>query len=83
MSERQERVFGGVPAWLLVEYLVELGGEETDSTSVRGPGWSATVAALPGPAAAFSIGRVAVTIAGPEAERVMQELRQKALRGGG
>ena len=83
MSGGQEQVFGGVPAWLLVEYLKELGGEQADDASVRGRGWSATVAARPRPAGALSMGRVAVTIEGPEGKRVMEELRRKALRGGG
>jgi len=83
LSERQERVFGGVPAWLLVEYLVELGGQKSDERSIEGPGWTATATAAPRPAGGMGIGRVTVTIEGREAERVMEELRRKALRGGG
>lgn len=83
MSERQERVFGGVPAWLLEEYLVELGGQKRDEGSIEGPGWTATATTAPRPGGGVGIGRVTVTIEGREAERVMEELRRRALRGGG
>ena len=83
MSGPQEVVFGGVPAWLLAEYLAELGGRKSGATGVTGDGWSATLEAGAKPPGSLSIGRVRVTIAGPEAERVMQQLREKAQRGGG
>ena len=83
MSGPQEVVFGGVPAWLLAEYLVELGGQKSDVTGVTGDGWSATLVAGARPLGSLSIGRVTVTIAGQEARRVLQQLRKKAQRGGG
>jgi len=83
LSERQEEVFGGVPAWLLAEYLLDLGGLRSGNEAVRGDGWSATLQQAVRPPGSLSIGRVTVTIEGPGAEQVMLRLREKAERGGG
>jgi hypothetical protein len=82
VSERQEETFGGVPAWLLAEYLAELGGSGDDGLVV-GHGWRATIEAQRRPPGTMAIGRVRMSIEGPEAERVMEALRAKAQRGGG
>ena len=77
-----EVVFGGMPAWLLADYLVELGGTRTDAgAAVRGDGWRATL--TPAPTTPPAIARITVTIEGPHADDVMQQLRKKAQRGGG
>lgn len=83
MSEQAEQLFGGVPAWLLADYLVDLGGQRSQDSMVTGDGWRATLAANAKPPGAHSVGRVTVTIEGPEAKRIMEELRRKAQRGGG
>jgi hypothetical protein len=75
-------VFGGMPAWLLEAYLVELGGR-TDEGVVNGDGWQATLEARKPGRDAIGIGRVTVTIDGERASAVMEALRKKALRGGG
>ncbi len=74
-------VFGGMPAWLLETYLLELGGSRDDDGSIRSDGWRAhVIAALTAPPA---LGRVTVTIEGPGAASVLEQLRSKAQRGGG
>ncbi len=84
MTEPTTVTFGGVPAWLLRAYLVELGGvEDGDATTVRGPGWTARLEPHAGSAGALRIGRVTVAIEGPAAEETMSALRSKAQRGGG
>ena len=77
-----EIVFGGMPAWLLAEYLVELGGARTDDgAAVRGDGWHATLA--PAPTTPPAIARITVTIEGDRAAAVLEQLRTTAQRGGG
>ncbi len=83
MSERAEQIFGGVPSWLLADYLVDLGGQRSEDSMVTGDGWRAMLAAHARPPGAHSVGRVTVTIEGPEAKRIFEELRRKAQRGGG
>ncbi len=75
-------VFGGMPAWLLEAYLVELGGRsEGEGGAVAGDGWRATLASARG--TGIAIGRVTVTVEGEHAQRVVEALRRKAQRGGG
>jgi hypothetical protein len=84
LTERREQVFGGVPTWLLADYLVDLGGKAAgDKTAVEAKGWSARLRPVPAALDGLGIGRVTVTIEGPESARVMEELRRKAQRGGG
>ncbi len=83
MIERQEQVFGGVPAWLLADYLADLGGERVNEEVVAGDGWSATLEQHSKPPGSLTIGRITVTIEGREASRIMRLLRDKAQRGGG
>ncbi len=75
-----EVVFGGMPAWLLEEYLVELGGARSDG-AVHGDGWRATL--TPAPTTPPAIARITVVIEGPNAAEVLEQLRIKARRGGG
>ena len=80
-----QATFGGVPAWLLIAYLEELGGieDEDEDGDVTGPGWVAGLASRSDSVGGFRIGRVTVTIEGPAAEEAMAALRLKAQRGGG
>ena len=76
-----EVVFGGMPAWLLEAYLLELGGERDGAGAVHGDGWRATL--TPAPTAPPAIARITVTIEGEHAAAVLEQLRKKAQRGGG
>jgi hypothetical protein len=79
-----EAVFGGMPAWLLGAYLVELGGRPTgDGGAVEGDGWRATLASRRSGAGRVGIARVTVAIEGEQSSAVMAALRKKAQRGGG
>ncbi|MBI5285820.1 MAG: DUF1952 domain-containing protein [Chloroflexi bacterium] len=78
----EQVVFGGMPAWLLATYLVELGGERgDDGTAVSGDGWRATLENRGGWTG--GIARISVTIEGERSAAVMEALRKKAQRGGG
>lgn len=83
MDERATATFGGVPAWLLRAYLLELGGTETPDGGVQGSDWRARLEASSGGAGHLRVGRVTVTIDGAGAAGVMEALRRKAQRGGG
>ncbi len=78
-----QAVFGGMPAWLLQAYLVELGGRPSGEQEVKGDGWRATLTSERGGASGIGIGRVTVTIDGEQATSVLAALRKKAQRGGG
>lgn len=83
MTEPIAITFGGVPAWLLRTYLVELGGTAGGDRTVTGPGWTARLDARSHGAGHIRIGRVTVSIEGPAAAETMAALRRKAQRGGG
>jgi hypothetical protein len=77
-------VFGGMPAWLLEAYLLELGGRRDESSgAVVGDRWRATLKSGRDGAGGIHIARVTVTIEGDEASGVLAALRKKAQRGGG
>lgn len=76
-----EAIFGGIPAWLLADYLVELGGVRDGDGLVHGDGWRATLMAAS--ADRLAIARITVSIDGPRAAAVLEQLRVKARRGGG
>jgi len=78
-----EITFSGVPAWLLIAYLVEMGGTEDGHEAVRGDRWTAKLASGRRKIGSIAIGRVTVTIEGAAAEETMAVLRKKAQRGGG
>jgi hypothetical protein len=80
---RAEITFGGIPAWLLTAYLVEMGGAEDGNETVRGERWTAKLASDKRRVGSIALGRVTVTIDGPAAEETMAVLRKKAQRGGG
>jgi hypothetical protein len=78
-----EVTFSGMPAWLLVAYLEELGGTREGEDEVADERWSARLVRSKGGRGSIKIGRVTVTIEGEEAEGTMEALRKKAQRGGG
>jgi hypothetical protein len=79
-----EVVFGGMPAWLLEAYLVELGGRRAAAGgTVEGDGWLATLDSSRSNSSGVAIARVTVTIEGERAPMVLAALRKKAQRGGG
>jgi len=78
-----EIVFGGMPAWLLEEYLVELGGSRAADGTVEGDGWLATLESWRSNTSGVAIARVTVTIEGDRAAMMLAALRKKAQRGGG
>jgi len=78
-----EITFSGVPAWLLIAYLVEMGGGEDGNEVVRGDRWTARLTSGRRKVGSIAIGRVTVTIEGAAAEETMAVLRKKAQRGGG
>lgn len=74
----------GVP--IIVAYLVDLGGVESEPGLIWGPGWCARVwAAEPVQIHALRLGVTEIVFSGEPAavERVMAALQKKALRGGG
>jgi hypothetical protein len=78
-----ETTFGGMPQWLLEDYLVELGGARDGAPGVvASDGWTATLSSRrDGPP--HGITRVDVRIDGPRADETLAALRVKAQRGGG
>jgi hypothetical protein len=78
----QRAEFNGIPAWLLADYLVSLGGEADDGT-VRGKGWTARLTAAVRAPGSLALGRVLVEVEGPASEDTIAALRIKARRGGG
>lgn len=78
-----EATFGGVPTWLLIAYLEELGGQRRGERVVEGAGWSAALIEEERPTGTLAVRRVTVRLAGPGAALVLEALRKKALRGGG
>ena len=81
--ERAEVTSSGIPAWLLVAYLVEPGGAEEDDDTVHGEGWTAQLVSGKRMIGRMAIGRVTVTIDGGAAKETRAVLRKKAQRGGG
>ena len=80
-----DRIITGLPAWLLREYLVELGGTAEDER-VLGDCWLARVtAAEPRTVGALSVGQVRFElVASPRAlAHILPALEKKLLRAGG
>jgi molybdopterin synthase sulfur carrier subunit len=85
-QSRHSRDVRGVPIWLLVEYLVELGGRRESDTSLAGEGWRARLTPLADvQIGALRIGEVRVEIEGDAAcvARLELGLTPKLLRAGG
>jgi molybdopterin synthase sulfur carrier subunit len=76
----------GVAAWLMKEYLIELGGIEAGPDRVAGEGWKATYTRIdPYKIGSISVGRVRLDIEGEDQaiECLMPKLEMKLMRGGG
>jgi hypothetical protein len=93
---RHERVLRGIPRWLLVDYLEELGGTavETDDHAVVGPeedlvagdGWQARLTQMEDfKVGALSSGQVRLQVTGDpdEVRGMLSRLAPRLFRGGG
>ncbi len=77
--------YGGIPLWLLREYLEELGGEADGENRVVGNGWTASIAKLePNRVGSLLVGRVQLELEGdPDAiARLKPGLEMKTMRAG-
>ena len=84
--ERIERSFRGISARLARHYLLELGGEVLDETTVEGPDWTATLSIATveiGPS--IELTEVTVVVEGDEktVPSLVEAFTQKAMRAGG
>ncbi len=76
----------GIGPAIIRQYLVDLGGVETEGGTVVGHGWSAKVeAGAPIHIRAIRLGQTIVTFAGDDqaVEEVAAALKDKAIRAGG
>lgn len=81
-----ERVVRGIPAWLMGEYLQELGGVGQGNGRFAGPDWSAHVAQIEDfQIGSLRIGQIRFVLQGKNDAIVtlQQQLEVKLLRGGG
>ncbi len=78
-----DAVFGGMPQWLLEEYLLELGGTREAAGAIAGDGWHAALTSRRDGQGGVGIARVEVRIEGARADDALAALRTKAQRGGG
>ena len=86
MGESLIREVHGVPAWLLKEYLIELGGEFGGENLVSGDGWIATFIRIGYfKIGSISVGRLRLQIDGDSEalQNLVPQLEMKLLRGGG
>ena len=75
-----------VPAWLIQDYLVELGGQIEGEGRVSGPGWRANYYRIDDfKVGSISVGCVRLELSGDEhaLEDMMPRLELKLMRGGG
>ena len=82
----QTRELCGLPLWLLKIYLCEIGGHETDSDRVEGPGWRAHLTQLDDfQVGAIRVGqvRLRLEIEDDILEEFTAALDKKLLRAGG
>jgi hypothetical protein len=85
-ADRVETVIRGLPLWLLRDYLVQLGARPDADGTLRGPGWSASLAQAEDFAiGSLRVGQVSLRLEGaPEAVAAAQAaLQPKLLRAGG
>lgn len=76
----------GVPDWLMVEYLTDLGGREVATFEVEGPGWRASISkAIPNRIGVLEVGGATVEFTGDDAalNALFEQLHKKTQRGGG
>ncbi len=80
------RELRSLPAWLLCEYLEELGGVAGPSGAVSGPGWHATITQMEDfVIGSLRVGQIRLDWQGSEqaVEEVWPRIEQKLLRAGG
>lgn len=80
------REMRGLPLWLLREYLVELGGQAVDETTVAGEAWRARLTRLePFRLGSLEVGQVRLELEVEEdqADEFLARLDVKTLRAGG
>lgn len=81
-----EQVIRGIPAWLMGEYLQEMGGEKAGNGRYIHPQWSVTVTQIEDyQLGSLRIGQIQfqVDIANDALEQFHHRLHLKLLRGGG
>jgi hypothetical protein len=84
--QRSEQVLCGIPLWLIVEYLQELGGEAGPSNEVTGPGWCVQLEQVEDfTIGSIRVGQVRVVLeAEPDVyESLLPRLNKKLIRAGG
>ena len=83
---RVELELRNLPGFLIMDYLVEAGGEPTGDLTVSGEGWSACLEPMePAVVGAMRIPRDRLVIAGDDSavERISAFMRRQTMRGGG
>lgn len=86
MSVRVEHDYYGVPMWLMMDYLAQLGGRKVESDVMEGDGWRAELRkAERKHIGSLSIGGATVVFEGEQAtlDLLFEQLHWKTLRGGG
>ena len=80
------REIRGIPFFLLVEYLEEMGGKQLNENHVQGPGWSVELSRMdPFRIGSLSVGqtRLEIQIEDHRVDEFMEVFGQKTLRAGG
>ncbi len=80
------REMRGIPFFLLVEYLEEMGGRSLNDQQVQGPGWTVSLSRMePFKIGSLSIGqtRLEIQIEGHLVDDFLEVFGQKTLRAGG
>lgn len=80
------RELRSLPAWLLCEYLVDLGGAVGPDGTITGPGWSAAITQIEDFAiGSLRVGQIRLVWQGDEqaVETVWPQVEQKLQRAGG
>ncbi len=78
--------FNAIPLWLMKEYLIELGANETEENVLVAEGWQAVVSkGEPFRLKSLAVGVTDVELSGEEAaiNAMLEKLHWKTLRGGG
>ena len=82
---KEEIIYAGIPLWLLVEYLEDLGGKAISDYEVEGAGWSAAITKIePNRVGSLRVGRVQLDLEGdPDAIADLKpRLELKTMRAG-
>jgi hypothetical protein len=81
----EQLIYAGIPLWLLVEYLEDLGGEAAGEGRVKGDGWTASIIKIePNRVGSLRVGRVQLELQGdPDAIAALKpRLEMKTMRAG-